>query len=315
MTALNTISKEHGVYNTIFVDGAYLLRLYELKNHYPELEKDWSAVEANLVELNESGQDIQFHFHPQWLFSNFNKTAKGWDIDDAHYKMSDIEDISLLEDSFSKSKRLVEQIIGKRLTAFRAGGYCLEGINYQELFNQNDILIDSSVARNLKYLSETHTYDYSVIPSKTIYTFANSVHEEELSKKHGFLEVSISSKKWSSFQYLFYFRRKYKSYSPKVVYRDGEPIRDKGRTSPLKNVIKSFRGLTTLCSIDGANSLFLEDYYNSIKRTGDKNMVLIGHPKNASELSISKLEEFIIRHKQTDTFMTMDSLKNSISKW
>ena len=308
MEELNMISKRYKVFYTIFVDSAYLLRLNELKSQNLELQNDWEAVEHNIKELCVLGHDIEYHFHPQWLYSTYNTEKKKWELDYKHYKMSDMKFCTLV-DSFTKAKHLLERIVGRRIVSFRAGGYCLEGVDYAKLFKENEIKIDSSVARKAYCNTSTHNYDYRKIPDDIIYSFSNDVHKRGRERDE-FVELSISSMKWPLFTYLWYFRSKFRSYRPKNVYKDGEPIRDKGKNTVVQKIINKLNGTTTLCSIDGPFSLFLEDYYDYALKNNSKDLVLIGHPKNTTDVSIINLEKFIMMHRK-DSFRTSVSLINN----
>ena len=307
MHELCNVTNKYNVPLTIFVDAAFLLRLYESRTLCPDLQKDWNEITQNLQEMNKLGHDIQLHFHPQWLFSTYNVEDNKWDMDYAHYKMCDIHDRSFLEECFSKSKQLLESIIGANVFSFRAGGYCLEGIDYSSLFTNNSISIDSSVAREQYCDSKTHNYDYRYIPEKEVYGFSSDVHIEDDNKV--FMELSISSIKWNMIEYLFYFHKKFKSYHPHIVYRDGTPIRDMGRANMFTKLLNKLNGITTLCSIDGPLSLFLEDYYNNALNKRKEVLVLIGHPKNASDSSIAALGKFIENHPN-DKFLTTKAILN-----
>ena len=307
MHELCNVTNKYNVPLTVFVDAAFLLRLYESRTLCPDLQRDWNEITHNLQEMSRQGHDIQLHFHPQWLFSTYNIKDNKWNMDLSHYKMSDIHDRGLLEDSFSKSKQLLETIIGERTLSFRAGGYCLEGIDYSSLFTNNSILIDSSVAREQYCDSNTHNYDYRHIPEKMVYGFSSDVHVED--DKKTFLELSISSIKWSMLKYLFYFRKIFKSYHPHIVYKDGKPIRDMGSANMFMKILNRLKGTTMLCSIDGPLSLFLEDYYNNALKKQKEDLVLIGHPKNASDCSIKALGKFIANHSN-DMFLTSKAILN-----
>ena len=91
------------------------------------------------------------------------------------------------------------------------------------------------------------------------------------------------------------------------MYRDGNPIQDNGGDNLIKKIIGRLWGTTVLCSIDGPFSLFLEDYYADAVMKNRNELVLIGHPKNGSDISINELEKFINNHKE-DNFCTTKSL-------
>lgn len=71
------------------------------------------------------------HFHPQWLYSEYNDGM--WKMDFDHYKLSDMS-TDFLTLTFSNAKLLLESIIEK-VIAFRAGGYSLSAFwNYKNVY-------------------------------------------------------------------------------------------------------------------------------------------------------------------------------------
>ncbi len=294
MDELCRIADKFGIRYVIFVDAAYLLRLLQLKEKSPQLEIDFREVSCHIKKLSREGHDIQLHFHPQWLFSNYDNQTHQWNLNKYPYKLSDMKEEDVFT-SFHDAKYLLENILGYRVTAFRAGGYCLSSFNkFKELFLREGIAIDSSVARDMFVKTPVHAYDYRNVPNEIIYKFDNDLCV--IQEKGAFTELSISSVRWSGFHYMFRVRPMMAKYNPKIVYGDGLSITDKPEKK--NNVIsgklkKFFTPYLNLVSIDEMRALQLSYIFDEAMKNDSQALVLIGHPKAATDASIESFESFI----------------------
>ena len=308
MNSFISMLDRYGIKATIFVDAAYLLRLSELKDKHDKLKSDFELISDHLKCLEQAGHDIQLHFHPQWIYSDYD--SKQWIMDFEHYKLSDLPE-NVLRTSFYSARLLLEEIIGKKIIAFRAGGYSLPTYSgYIDLFKLNGIKIDSSVLRGAYVDSKYQKYDYRNIPKASIYNFNNSLFIED--NKGEFCECSISTVAYQGFVYWLLKRRLSSIYHPTIQYGDGYGIGISG--SRLKRLVKRikilFQNKIVSASIDGFMSTMLLDIYSIHKKQVSCNgFVIIGHPKNFSNVSIRNVEEFILKVRDEDTFLTFSSMK------
>lgn len=293
---------------TIFVDAAYLLRLNELKDKYHNLKTDFELISDHLRYLEQDGHDIELHFHPQWIYSDYD--SKQWIMDFEHYKLSDLPE-NILNASFNSAKLLLEEIVGKKIIAFRAGGYSLPTYSgYIDLFKSNGIKIDSSVLRGACVNSKYQKYDYRNIPKDSIYSFSNSLFVKD--NKGQFCECSISTVAYQGFAYWLLKRKLSSNYNPAIQYGDGYGIGASG--SRLEQFIKRikmlFQNKIVSASIDGFMSNMLLDIYSIHKKqTSCNGFVIIGHPKNFSNASIDNVEKFILKVHAEDSFLTISSVR------
>lgn len=308
MNSFISMLDRYGVKATVFVDAAYLLRLNELKDKYHNLKSDFELISSHLRCLEQDGHDVQLHFHPQWIYSDYD--SKQWIMDFEHYKLSDLPE-SVLIKSFCTAKLLLEEIIGKKVIAFRAGGYSLPTYSgYIDLFKSNGIKIDSSVLRGARVDSKYQKYDYRNIPNDSIYNFSNSLFIED--NKGQFCECSISTVAYQGFAYWVLKRKLSSNYHPTIEYGDGYGIGISGsRLNRLVKRIKMlFQNKIVSASIDGFMSHMLLDIYSIHKKqTSCNGFVIIGHPKNFSNVSIRNVEEFILKVRAEDPFLTISSIK------
>jgi hypothetical protein len=279
--------------------------MQQLKDSCPQLQADYDLVIKHVNFLQEQGHDIQLHFHPQWLYSNYDNNAHEWNLDLNHYKISDMKR-GFAFDSFRAAKNLLDNTIGYKTTAFRAGGYCLDSFrDFQELFRSNGILIDSSVARNVHDDNFAHKFDYREIPQSIIYRFSNSITSKDDNGE--FFELSISSSKLSFFKYLTRARTLQKNYKPRVIYKDGLSINSLEKSSVIKRILTLLNGKVYLASIDGVSSTMLPLYMDEMQRD---TFVLIGHPKNATDASILCLKKFLLKNINNIRFKTTKDLRH-----
>ncbi len=175
MEQLDRIAKKHNAKFTIFVDTAYLIRLDNFSDSDSDknLWHDYTTIVRELKSLSDKGHDIQLHIHPQWLYSNYVNGR--WEIDQKHYKLSDITEHEA-QKAFRDGCELIQKITGKRPIAFRAGGFSAQPTSLlKKLFEENEIYIDSSVYPGNVYHSLQQKYDYSNAPHGTIYHFEDDI--------------------------------------------------------------------------------------------------------------------------------------------
>lgn len=297
---------------TIFADGAYLVRMEELKK-YPQLKSDLQNVLNNIKEISERGHSVQYHFHPQWLYSKYDENG-GWIMDLDHYKLSDVP-MEKLSASFKKGVDIIEGVTGKKMIAFRAGGFSLCSYEwYGPLFRENGIIIDSSVKPGEKENSIYQVYDYCQAPRKSSYCFKEDICKECSDDKDAFIEVPISSTK--GVMWLYYFlvlRKQYKRiYQPTMKYGDGYSVNTQSsKIGKIWDVVKKlFRRYAFTATIDPSFSIeILSAVYEEYERRGVDSLLLIGHPKSATDISIKNLEKFIGDMKSRgNDFRTLDTI-------
>ena len=285
---------KYGVKLTVFVDAAYLLRLFELKEIYPSLKKDYECVSRHIKSLAQDDHDIQMHFHPQWMYSSYDNLE--WKIDMTHYKLSDME-FDFMNVSFSKAKSLLEKIVNKKIHAFRAGGYSIQSLpDYSNFFIRNEIAIDSSVSRYSKIKSDKHYFDYSNIPNEIIYNFSDDICKKEDTGK--IKEVSITALKMSGIEYLLYrIINKYK-------YKNNTKIGDGYGMSKKRNIRNLITTKPICASLDCVLSPYLFKIFNNRLKNTERNFVAIGHPKSFSFDSISIISRFVKKNIKDHKFLT-----------
>ena len=307
MQEVQKICEKHNFRFTIFVDAAYLHRLYELKEYYPSLEEDYKDTVNNIKWLVDLGHDIQLHIHPQWYYSNYD--GKEWTLDWDHYKLSDMPRDYAFE-MFGKSKDLLDSIIGYKTTLFRAGGFSIQDFDYENCFKQHGIIGDSSVLPGCKMKHKTHSYDYKKSKAR-IYKFTKNI---DSAQSDGiFWEFPISTA--GPVNIIRYLSVK-ESWMAKTENRwgDGGNRPHNSLMSKIKSIISSFEFIKyPYGSIDHQCYFWLEDVYKYSKKYDC--MTVIGHPKNFSPSGFPYLERFIIeKQSKGDNILTLTDYIKKRSK-
>lgn len=284
---LREVNSANAVF-TLFVDAAYLYMLNKLKDKYFTLKSDYDEICKHLHYLQEQGHDIQLHIHPQWYFSEYNGVE--WTIDTLHYKLSDVDE-EQMKILFWESKELLDNIIGKKTKAFRAGGFSAQPTSLlSKLFCVSGIKADSSVCPGVSYDSDCQKYDYTHVPSKSHYRFSEDICKEDA--QGGFIELPITMINVSP---VFHWKLAVTKLA--VIFGAGRQFRRMGDGISVKTTGSSIlermtRTVHTMVTIDEYKASLLKHAYRKAMKNGNVYFCVLGHPKLATSYSIKKLGEF-----------------------
>lgn len=273
---------------TLFVDAAYLYMLETLRKDYLSLDRDYKAICSHLQVIQKQGHDLQLHIHPQWYFSEYN--GREWHLDTEHYKLCDVEESQMME-LFVNSKNLLDNIIGKKTIAFRAGGFSAQPTDLLvRLFNASGIRVDSSVCPGTSYDSDCQKYDYTVVPQKSAYHFSKDICQEECDGE--FMEVPISMIKVSP---VFHWKLALTKLA--IKFGRGAEYKRMGDGLSVKTTGSSiFTRMTqpvqTMVTIDEFKASLLKRAYQMAQSKGNDYFCVLGHPKLATPYSVRKIGEF-----------------------
>lgn len=289
------IAEKHNVRFSFFVDCGFVLKLDEFRKIYPQLEKDYKAITDQIKYLSDTGHDIQLHIHPHWEDSYYS--GERWIIDAKRYKLVDFNETQIA-DIIYRYKKVLTDLTGKQIFAYRAGGWCLQPFSkLKKAFKQNNITLDSSVFRNGFYSSENYYYDFRETPDKDIYRFEDEPEKENVNGFFTELPISAIRNSPLFFWRLFLLGRK-NPYLHKPL-GDGKAMAAPGQR---KKMLTQYTDCTV--SIDGYNANLLQKALKKLQKKKFEQMVIIGHPKALSRYSIQKLEEFVVKNKEINAFTT-----------
>jgi len=274
----------------LFVDAGYLIRLQAESYKFPELATQYKQIIQHLKKLSQHGHDIQLHIHPHWEDSHYD--GADWVIDFNRYRLHEFPD-SEIHRIVHDYTRLLEDISGKEVFAYRAGGWCLQPFDQlTSALTSNGIWLDSTVYFKGFSNEPTRWFDFTNAPEKSRWHFEDDPETENTNGS--FLEIPISSVRISPVFYWRLLLSKFTSNAAHKTFGDGSSMR--------WTKLQYLKMLTTfsysVASIDGFKASLLEKAWNQGKQRGTDDIFnLIGHPKALTPYSINKLAEFISRYE------------------
>lgn len=297
---LFNIAIEKSVFYTFFVDVGFLIKAEE----YPELSEDLNHVKFQVKQMIELGHDVQLHIHPHWEKAEWNNGSWEMNVNGA-YKLSDFEENEIVL-IVKKYKAYLDNLIGRKTTTFRAGGWCIQPFSkLKDVFIDEGISVDSSVFPGAYLQTDDYYFNFLDAPTKSKYKFENDVCVED--KNGSFTEYPITSFRYSP---LFFWRlyilgrlfpSKYK------MIGDGNFISQGSRKI---HVLTSYS--TYHVSSDGYYATKLNQSLDKSMNMKRNEMVVIGHPKGNTKDSLKRLRQFISRNKERHNFTTFSRISTHI---
>jgi hypothetical protein len=297
--ALTQVLDRYGAKLTLFVDAGFLVRLQNQAADAPELLEDHRRICDQLRTLVEQNHDVQLHIHPHWEDSVYRVGA--WQIDTQRYRLHDFdpeEQARIVGDY----KQALTEIIGDRVFAYRAGGWCLQPFEaIGEALTQHGIWLDSTVYFNGHSPDDIRGFDFRRAPRQSQWRF----NSDPLQPQDGgrFLEVPISACRVSP---LFYWKLALLKKFASGAYRafgDGEAM--VANTAYYRALLT--RTSSSVASIDGAKAGLLESAYRQLDQVeGESIFNVMGHPKALTPDSLRRLDRFLQRHSELEYVTLQD---------
>jgi len=295
--ALAALARRHGVPLVFFVDVLFLLRLREQARAHPLLQRAHDAVATQLQALVAAGHELQLHLHPHWLDAHW--TGDRWQMDMRRYRLHALDDATLAQTVRAGADALRQ--FGGPVTAFRAGGWCLQPFDrLRAPLLAAGITIDSTVYAGGMQRGEPPAdagFDFRCAPELGHWTFDS----DPLQPVPGgpFLEVPISSHPVSP---LFFWRLAALRRLGPIL--GGARHRAAGNGQPMalargELVRKLLWPSVSVVSIDGLKATFLQAAWQRHQRLGRSDFVVIGHPKAFTPYSLARLDNFLARRQHS----------------
>lgn len=278
---LMEIARRTGARMTFFIDTGYLLKLEQFRTENRELDDDHHLITSQIRELVAGGHDCQLHIHPHWEDTVYRQGQ--WHMDVSRYKLADFSGEDIMRIVTAGSDYL-QQLTGKPVTTYRAGGWCLQPFEkVRPAFIANNIRLDSTVFPGGFQHSPEYFYDFRNCPPYDYWRFSNDLCSED--KSGEFCELPISSRVYSPlFFWKLFILGRWKPHLHKPL-GDGFPVATPGGK---KKLLTGFNLLPV--SLDG---YFASELVKASRRKGQREMVVIGHPKACTRYSLKTLEKFI----------------------
>lgn len=290
------LSEKYRIPMTFFVDVGFLMKLDQYQDTFPELSEEYRSISAQIHRMQQLGCDIQLHIHPHWEKSQYD--GKKWLVHtDGCYKLSDFPQAEIDRIIRSYYDFLVN-LTGTKPKAFRAGGWCVQPFSLlKNTFREKGIRFDSSVFPGGKFESTHYDFDFTSVARYTSsYPFDSDVCVRD--ESGSFLEVPIAS--WN-FSPLFYWRLYgWGRLFPKrhKMMGDGLFVAQPGRK---KSVLTNYTW--NHVSSDGYYASMLTKQAAYYRQKQVDVFVVIGHPKGMTLFSLEKLESFIRKNRNRDSFV------------
>lgn len=301
MQELQIAADRYGVKFTIFSDATFLYMLNQYRSKYDKASKDFKMIVNHLCQLDSMGHDVQLHIHPHWFYSSFN--GEQWNLDNGHYKLCDL---SFDEASrvFSESKKILDDVLGKKTIAFRAGGFSTQPTAMlKKMFESNGIMIDTSVCPHTSYHSSHQDYDYINCPNDVFYHFGDDICKADSTSS--LVEVPLSMYKVSPFFYWLLVANKFMKAKKHIKWGDGISV----QTAKDSIIERLTRYTYNMATIDGYKTMFLNDAYNEARSSGREIFCVLGHPKLITPYSVEKFYDFCkFASNNGDNFLTISEL-------
>ncbi|MFN3918345.1 MAG: hypothetical protein ACK4K0_11495 [Flavobacteriales bacterium] len=294
--ALVKIADKHQIRLVFFIDIGYVVQLEKFKAQFPELEDDYNRVVTQIKKFSEEGHDCQLHVHPHWEDTVY--ADRNWNMNTKRYKLTDFHE-EAAHQLFSKYKNKLEEITGKTVNIYRAGGWCIQPFSHiKQAFSDNGILLDSSAFYGGKNTTPPYYYDYTKLPKKSSFRFSNKLIKPE--KQGDFYELPIAAYYYNSlfFWKLFILGRLFPGTHKPIG--DGFPV-----MPPRLKKQYLTKGLFGAATCDAYFAGVLERAFAHHQKTIEgKEFVVIGHPKACTVYSLKKLDNFIAKNKHLHHFST-----------
>jgi hypothetical protein len=286
-----------GARMTFFVDVGFLIKLDEFSSEFPQLKQEYALVAIQLRELVAKGHDVQLHIHPHWEDCVYDGTK--WNIDVTRYKLDDFseEEIRRIVRSY---KEKLEEISGQKIQSYRAGGWCLQPFSkVKQAFEENGLVLDSTVFPKGHFESEHYFYDFRNAPEKSRYRFDDDLCVANENGQFWEFPIGHDTIKPLFFWRLFFWGR--------LDPKNHKPIGD-GVPIPTPGWRKKVLSQTTnhCVSLDGYFATRLGKAVR--KRKKETDLVIIGHPKACTWFSLKTLSKFVAKHAPAHNFITFSKV-------
>jgi hypothetical protein len=289
---------------TFFIDILYYQRLLT-ENEITF--KDAARIKRQIQQIITDGHRIEPHLHTHWIDAEYLHPE--WKFNSyRHYKVQSFSNEEILE-IFSSSIGVLNQIAQEvdytyKVTAFRAGGYCIQPFErLKKSFSDNNILYDSSVALGYKNTNPETSYDFKYSVHLDHYSF--SIDPTKAEKDGMFKEFPIFT-----FNDIPLINKLFRYFNPlERLYGDGSGMQKQERVSFYKMILhKMFR--RSMLSLDDTNPIIFK---MKIRFSKFSLITIISHPKAFSNYTVQNLDILKKIGLETVIFSEIEFVKELIS--
>ena len=147
-----------------FIDVGYLKQLLAYRAQHPKVASEYEKISTQIKDLVAEGHDCQLHIHPHW--EDCSHDGEKWIMKTDRYKLDDFSDEEI-DQIVTEYKDILFQHTGKKVFAYRAGGWCLQPFDrVRAAFFKAGIELDSTVFPNGYFMQGNYYYDFRGCPDK-----------------------------------------------------------------------------------------------------------------------------------------------------
>lgn len=275
---------------SFFVDAGMIRCMERYAPKSKAVARAERLVKLHIESLARLGHEISLHVHPHW--EDVRWRAGEWDFSASRYQPFEFSDAEIGQ-VFSSYVQVLEELSCRKMTAYRAGGFCVEPFSkIKPALECAEIWVDSSVVPGA-YLNDTGKgFDFRSVPENEWWQFEDSVLEERAEGR--FLEIPVSVQALPLFYY--WGRLVHRLIGERLSDRYGDGSAKKiGRTEVLRRLAGTSRIAELSLDVPKVDGLL-----SSGAAWQKKTLChVMGHPKLLSRRSLETLETFVRREKIT----------------
>ena len=281
--ALLRATDRFGFKLTLFVDAGMLPALRAAGD-----DQTFKQVASHLKSIFDQGHDVQLHIHPHWEDSSIvGGTAE---FDTTRYRLHDFPpaDIRCV---VGRYKHELETIIEAPVTAYRAGGWCIQPFNkLADALFDHGVTVDSTVYAGGFSADRGREYDFRAAPDTDHWRFEDEPGTPNPAGR--FLELPITPVTLSPWFYLQNEVLKRTQPEQHGKFGDGEYLAHDSSYYLEKLKPRS----VSPASVDGYKASRLQAAYRRVMARRGNLLNVMGHPKAISRASIDNIVNFLERN-------------------
>lgn len=269
---------------TFFVDAGMLRCFDRYAAKSARVARDAQAVRDNLRQVARAGHEIALHIHPHW--EDTRLVDGHWDFTATRYQLGEFSDAEAAE-VFREYFRLLQELTPAPITAYRAGGFCIEPFSrIAAVMQALGVDVESSVVPGARLIDPVKGFDFSSAPDRYAWQFNASPSLPEAGG--AFTEIPVTPNTVSRFFYWGRLLDRLGGQQRGEHFGDGVS-KAIGRQEILRRLSGGSR--TSELSVDDAKAGYLEACARA--DPGRSVWHVMGHPKLLSRRALSALDRFV----------------------
>jgi hypothetical protein len=308
---LTDIANHQSIPLTFFVDIAYLEALDR-----NGLTKERKKINDQLNWLLSCGHELEFHWHPHWITSQWNWEKNLWDFNKSDYSWNGFvrnHGHENMETALLRCLKIFKEEFNTVPRAFRMGGLAIEDPQqYLSTISKLGFSIESSVFPGFYKDCQYFTSDHRQTPNKSHWRIdaESGCFKEQLNG--AILEFPVSQ---AYSKDLDFFKKASLSLNFRWLKWSSLEEEEGEGQSPMNLGVKKeiMPRSASLDKADRSTKILFRSLTEQIWENGSEFVIWLNHPKNLNLYSWSALRDYIDWVKNSSgQFVTLQNLKNKI---